>query len=461
MSLVNEMLRDLEIRRASSGERPQLDDLFAVDEAGAARRIRRQRLKRSLVWFAALCLIAALVGMMIGRVFYDYSGVTPPATVASLPQEAPAPVAPPVVEPLPVASQLLEVLPQHDGQRFQLQLLLGSAVEYQRSEESGAVSLLLTNVQLQGEARKGLIQKGGSSLSWRVEQRGADVQVLLVGMGDQLTVHDRLESAGDRWQLWLEVPLTAVAAEAELDFNALPAATVALEEEAMPAWATQPAAPPAKPIAPAPRVEQPAVAAPPPGPQQMQMAGRAPDPLQQARQALQEQNYPQAISLLERLHKRQGSNPEVVRLLARAYLAGGEQARVLAWLPGQLQLMPQDNELSLLLARAQLQAGDSAAAVATLTRHAPPLARDPAYHALLAASYQQTNQWQESANVYRQLVALRPSQATWQLGLAIAYEQLGQAEQAGRHYRIALQGQGLDDGARRFAADRGAVLGEP
>ena len=99
MSLVNEMLRDLEIRRASSGERPQLDDLFAVDEAGAARRIRRQRLKRSLVWFAALCLIAALVGMMIGRVFYDYSGVTPPATVASLPQEAPAPVAPPVVEP--------------------------------------------------------------------------------------------------------------------------------------------------------------------------------------------------------------------------------------------------------------------------------------------------------------------------------------------------------------------------
>ncbi len=460
MSLVNEMLRDLETRRAGASERPQLDELFAVDEAGAARRVRQERLRRSLIWFLSLCLIGALVGMMIGRIVIDWGGSAPQPLVPVV--ETPSVVTPQVVAPLP--TQLIEVLPQHDGRRFQLQLLLDRAVAYQRSEESGAVSLLLSGVQLDGEARKGLVQRGGSSLSWRVEQRGEDVQVLVVGMGDQLTVLDRLESAGDRWQLWLEVPLSSVEPVAEVDLNALANTAAEPESEAddgMPAWATQPA----QVAAPVPTTPVQAAAALPPAvpksPKQMQMAGHQPDPMAQARQALLEQNYPRAISELESLHKRQGSNPEVVRLLAQAYLSSGAQARLFAWLPGQLQLMPYDSELRLLLARAQLQAGDAPAAIVTLNDHAPSMLSAPAYHALLAASYQQTGQWQESAATYRQLVASRPSQATWQLGLAIALEQLDQPIEAGRHYRRALQGQGLDDGSRRFAAERGAVLGEP
>ena len=87
------------------------------------------------------------------------------------------------------------------------------------------------------------------------------------------------------------------------------------------------------------------------------------------------------------------------------------------------------------------------------------LARDPGYHALLAATYQQTGQWRESAEVYRQLVDLRPQQAPWQLGLAIALEQLEQPQQAAQHYQLALRGQGLDDGARRFAISRAQTLG--
>ena len=38
MSLVNDMLRDLEERRAAPGERLALEGLHAVDEAAAARR---------------------------------------------------------------------------------------------------------------------------------------------------------------------------------------------------------------------------------------------------------------------------------------------------------------------------------------------------------------------------------------------------------------------------------------
>ena len=120
----------------------------------------------------------------------------------------------------------------------------------------------------------------------------------------------------------------------------------------------------------------------------------------------------QAIRELEALQQSRGRDPEVLRWLARAYLADGQQQRLLGWLPAQLAQMPQDSELRLLLARAQLQAGDTRGAVTTLEQNAPALVQEPTYHSLLAASYQQTGQWQQSAASYRQLVALRPGQAT-------------------------------------------------
>ena len=66
MSLVNDMLRDLENRRAGPDERVPLVGLHAVDEAAARRRERIERLRRGSIWFAAVMLIALLVGMMIG-----------------------------------------------------------------------------------------------------------------------------------------------------------------------------------------------------------------------------------------------------------------------------------------------------------------------------------------------------------------------------------------------------------
>jgi MSHA biogenesis protein MshN len=437
------MLRDLEARRAGPGERPQLDGLYAVDEAAASRRDRSERLRRNMIWFSSLCLIGLLVGMMIGRVVLDFKTDDSPAP--AIPAELPVEVA--------ARPQLLEILPQHDAQRFQLQLLLDKSVVYERTEENGAVSLLLKNLQIIGEPAKGRIQRGGNSLSWRVEAQGADVQVLLVGMGDQLTVLDRLEAAGSNWQLWLEVPLTIVPNEVEL---ALPEAIEEVSaEQSMPDWASrQVDSSPRVAPSPAPKVA-------PARPAKMQVSAHTPDALSRARQALMEQDYPRAISELEVLHQRQGSNQEIVRLLARAYLEGDQQARLLAWLPGQLRLFPHDSELSVLLARAQLQAGDNVGAVATLSSHRPSLVSDPNYYALLGASLQQTGQWQESAAIYQQLVSYSPSQGQWQLGLAIALEQAGKPLEAGRHYRQAAQGTGLDASARRFAEERGAALGEP
>ena len=450
MSLVNDMLRDLEERRAAPTERLALEGLQAVDEAGAARRERIERLRRGSIWFMAVMLLAVLIGLMIGRVVngqIPWGGVMPK-------REAEAPAAPVVAAP-----RLLEVLPQHDARGLVLQLLLERSVPYQRTEESGAVSLRLAGVQLAGEAQSGRVQRNGRSLSWRVEPQGADVQVLLVGLGEGLQVSDRLEPAGDRWLLWIEVPLDEPEPPAEepLELAQLSAAAPAVAAEPpLPAWASAPLpAAAAVPSVPVPAPAEPA----PSGPPQVSIAPYRPDGLARARQALQAGDYRRAIGELEELQKSRGRDPEVLRWLARAYLADGQQQRLLGWLPAQLAQMPHDSELRLLLARAQLQSGDTRGAVATLEQNAPALAQEPTYHALLAASYQQTGQWQESAALYRQMVALRPSQSTWQLGLAIALEQLDQPAAAGRHYALALKGLGLDDSARQFASERAAALG--
>lgn len=449
MSLVNDMLRDLENRRAAPAERLALDGLYAADEAGAARRERLERLRRGGIWFLAVMLLAVLVGLMIGRVVkgqIPWNGEVPEqaATVTEAPVPA-APVVAPVQRP-----HLLDVLPQNDDRGLTLQLLLERSVPYRRSEEAGAVSLLLSGVELDGGPQSGRVQSNGRSLSWRVSAQGNDVQVLLVGLGEQLQVRDRLERAGEQWMLWVDVPLTPEMAEESqaelLDLEpALPADMAALSD-----WPAEPA------LAPAPR---PAPVMQPVERPQVKIEPYRPDELTQARQAIQSGDYRRAIADLETLQKRRPNDPEVRRWLARAYLAGGQTQRLLTWLPGQLAKQADDVELRLLLARAQLQAGNTRSAVATLERYSPPLSRDPSYYALLAASYQQTGQWRESAQLYQKMLAFRPRQAAWQLGLAIALEQIDQPAEAARHYRLALADEGLDDSARHFAGERAQALG--
>ncbi|MFT5782177.1 MAG: MSHA biogenesis protein MshN [Pseudomonas sp.] len=464
MSLVNDLLRDLDARRAAPGEWPLRDALQPVNEEAAARRDKIKLLRRGAIWFGAAILLAIMLGLIVTRLVNDSPEQALPAPSPAptiLPESVtvtpsvPAPVAAIESAPLP---QLLDVLPQNDGQRLVLQLLLDRSAAYQRTEENGAVSFYLPGVQLRGEAHQGRVQSAERSLSWRVEARDAGVQVLLVGLGDQLQVRDRLEVAGDRWLLWLEVPLQNTPTTTNNVLDDFPVASTALvNEPELPDWSNR-QVPAVNAEAPAPPAPSPSVAMQPTGPAHVQITSHQPNAISQARQALLEQNYPSAIAQLQTLHQRQTSNSEVARLLAQAYLANGQPQQLLSWLPAQLQARPQDSELRMLLARAQLQTGAMPAAVATLQQNSPPLAAEPSYHALLAASYQQTRQWQQSAALYQQLVNMRPSQATWQLGLAIALEQLENPDDAAKHYSLALEGQGLDISSRSFAAERAATL---
>ncbi|WP_312515628.1 tetratricopeptide repeat protein [Stutzerimonas nitrititolerans] len=451
MSLVNDMLRDLEARRAAPAERERLSGLYAANETAAARRAGFARLRRWLLVIAALVLAGIALALLS-------------AWTSESVEIQPEPVTP--IVPVSANTRLLEVLPQNDGSRFVLQLLLDRAVSYQRTDEGGSVSLQLSGVQLNSEARSGRIETQGQSLSWRVEAHGDQVQVLFVGLAERLQVRDRLETAGDRWQLWLEVPLNSERTEQEPSL-ALPVAEPETPEEAsLPEWVTReaPANQPEPVIVSTPKAapaESPAPSASPSRAASLasNIGRHTPSALEQARQALHDGDHPRAIRELQALHEAQPKDPQVVRWLARAYLAVGETQTLLAWLPAQLQARPFDSELRELLARAQLQGGDNLGAITTLRENPPELFQHTAYHALLAALYQQVEDWTASAAIYRQLVAARPDQASWQLGLAISLEQLDQPTQASGHYQMALQGQGLDESARRFASERAASLG--
>ncbi|SEI76143.1 MSHA biogenesis protein MshN [Pseudomonas linyingensis] len=482
MSLVNDMLRDLETRRAPPAERAPLDGLLPADEGASVRRAGRQRLLLGLLWGA----LAVLAALLLARIWL--ANQAPPLAVVAPAAQAPAPAAstPPAV-PAPAEAalpagelpvQLLATLPQHGDGRFILQLLLDRAPSYQRSEQSGVVGLRLPQLRLSDDGpRSGRFEQGGRSLSWSLQPLGDGAELLLVGLGDGLQVLDRLEPAGERWQLWVEVPFSAASSDAldpaqlpvagddeavaddyppERGAAAVPEVRVATEDRqhaAAPASRGQPteqlAAAPLMPVQRAPAPAAPVSRSP-----QVSVASHQPDPLSEARQALLAGDTERAIALLEELNLRQPDNREALRWLARAWLSAGRHERLIAALPAQLQRFPTDSELRVLLARALLQSGDGAAAVATLAERMPPLASDPAYHALLAASYQQTAQWRESAQLYRNLVQLRPTHGAWQLGLGIALEQLGERAAAAQHYRQALQGQGLDEDSRRYARER-------
>ncbi len=462
MSLVNDMLRDLEARRADPAERRQLGGLRAVDEIGATRRGRRTGVRRGV-------LILTLAGLMAGGVY---------TLSERLPHRAERGAAPVLISPAQAAVEpaavvdtprLLEVLPQNDGRHFVLQLLLDRPVSYQRTDATGAISFKLPDVRFAGQALSGRIEKDGQTLSWRVESHDGGVEVMLVGLGDALQAADRLEPAGDRAQLWLDVPLEVADAAEQAS---LPAAAVEPDEAdaaQWPEWTTREAAP-AETAPPAvTQVSDASGSAPvhpsasqrtPPVEQRLEIGSHRPTALADARQALNRGDHRSAIRQLQGLAQAQPDNAEVSRWLARAYLAAGDTQTLLGWLPARLERRPDDAELRELLARGQLQAGDQAAAVATLRARAPAIQRNAGYHALLAALYQQVGDWSSSAALYRQLVALRPDQASWHLGLAIALEQLDQRPQAARHYRIALQGQGLDGSARQFAVERASSLGD-
>lgn len=90
-----------------------------------------------------------------------------------------------------------------------------------------------------------------------------------------------------------------------------------------------------------------------------------------------------------------------------------------------------------------------------LLQIAPPALKDyPDYHAFIAALYQRSGKPVLAQQIYEDLLELQPTNGIWWMGLAIAYESLGNLNQATNAFLKAINSDNLDPESKAYAESR-------
>lgn len=151
-------------------------------------------------------------------------------------------------------------------------------------------------------------------------------------------------------------------------------------------------------------------------------------------------------------------NPEL--LDARLQLVGLLQQQMKrdkaeSFLQQGLLLAPESSDLRKTYAHLLLQDQRQGEAIDLLkTEPLPGIVHDLEYHALLAALFQDSGQFKAASSIYAQLVQLRPQEALWWMGLAISLEQSGSFDRARDAYQQALSLPGLSPDLKNYIQSR-------
>jgi len=444
MSLINDMLRDLEQRREQDKHQEPVSSPAAV-----VKKISRQ--KKILVAGVLMLLVVTL--LVVGRAYYlprkaapSLSLVAvadlPAAPTGTLPVElkTPTSVPLPAINPLLTAMSLIE-----EGQQLQLELTfdhLPDHAEIRSMPREGRILIRLPETHLQ----QGLVipqprHEQISNISLMPTSAGLDL-VVAVAPGQQIPTSQRLDSSGSRLFVGLEFPLTTSVPDE------VPADPIAGSVQAVAALPSE-------------TVATTTVASVSPQPVLPTLVRTPPLP------ETGEQLYQRGLFQLRQGHLRaaQGHlaaalriNPEL--LTARLELIGvlqqqAEGQQAFQVIQEGLQLHPAQPELRKLVAHYLLYQQRHQEALTQLEiPPVPAVAADPDYHALRAAIYQEFGDYARSAQLYAQLLEQRSAEPLWWLGLAIALEQQGLAGGARDAYRTALDVSGLRPDLEQFVRER-------
>jgi MSHA biogenesis protein MshN len=134
-----------------------------------------------------------------------------------------------------------------------------------------------------------------------------------------------------------------------------------------------------------------------------------------------------------------------------------EEARVLL-AEGQ-RLLPEQSNFTLALARLKVDSGDPSGAIQLLEAGQASARNEPQYHAFLAALLLRGQRYDEAVQHY--LVALRsdPANASWLVGVGVAFEGVGKPADAAEAYRRADGAANLTPEMANFLSERLARLG--
>jgi len=140
--------------------------------------------------------------------------------------------------------------------------------------------------------------------------------------------------------------------------------------------------------------------------------------------------------------------------IAALLLNTGRISEASAFLRDGLNINPKTASLAKMYARILLDQGDVAQSITVLEQAMPSIATDPEYYALMAAFYTQVGKHGQAAQVYQQILQVRPGVSKWWMGLGLSLESMDDSAQALLSYRRAQRVGGLTVSLNNFVTGR-------
>lgn len=141
-------------------------------------------------------------------------------------------------------------------------------------------------------------------------------------------------------------------------------------------------------------------------------------------------------------------------LLIKLLIQTGNETKAADQLEVGLQLQPDYPAFLMLKAQLLVNQGKINNALTLLQSDAPSIEKNPEYHAFIAALYQRQGQTVLAEKLYERLIVLNPSQATWWIGLGVALESNGENESAKEAYSHAMNSDKLNPELKAFLDER-------
>ena len=466
MSLINQMLRDLDSREAGTRETPSMPPPVARRESGGAGTARK-----------GIALV--LVALSLFTVFwFSDPGQSFRAQLTGLLAE---PVSAPVAEPVPAVEavshtrEAAEVSPAAVPQAAPER----PAPTLTRAEEGAAApvpaSVSETSV-VRTQAQTALLS-GASDLSPAVQDDAADL-----ASTDSVTAVQREVTGKESGTVAVSnteppnrtvaaVPVAASKRPAVEPSTAQPerSGRVVESKKAVPARQAQQAerntdgqsSPAPQAVAGLPQqetetAEAPRVRVTRVSPQVMrQSAGGA---YREAREQLEAGDREEAEHALRHALSLDPALHPARHLLSMLRWQQGDRREAEKLLRDGLKMTPLHVPFAVLMARMMIESGEIEGARLLLEQHRSRSADDPDLLSLLGSVYQQGGQFAEAAALYRQLLAERPTDARTLAGLAIALDASGEHREALVRYRAALAAGPLPATVSGYARQRVAAL---
>lgn len=170
--------------------------------------------------------------------------------------------------------------------------------------------------------------------------------------------------------------------------------------------------------------------------------------------------YKTAIKRLESLLSANPSYQDVRVSLSALLIDQGDPKTAETLINEGLQLTPDAIPLIELKARLLTTNGKIREALTLLRSESPLINDNPEYHAFLAALYQKNDNDLQAVDLYRKLLTINPQNGNWWFGLGLSLEKLGEKSLAYNAYRRAISNGNVDQDSLSYLQNHLEALQE-